>query len=519
MPELSASSPLDESAKEQMPAMGFLEHLEELRKRIVYSLIAIVVGFFTCWGYAGNIYTIMQRPIMDALQRNGLSAKLVYVNPVEPFNLYLKVGMMAGLFVASPFVLYQIWCFISPGLYRNEKRYVMPFMASTIALFLSGGYFGYKIVLPQALVFLIGYGKDFQPMITLSEYSSLFLTIIVGLGVIFEMPIVIFFLALMGIVSAGWMWRNIRYAILGIFVVAAIITPTPDILNMCIFAAPMVALYVLSIAIAWLVHPKQRRKRAEKKSYHRDTENHREKHENIRNQNGSAPNLPLSFPVPPVVKGLSDRTRNGNAGFVLAWNGCAAKGVRSKYHHKSKPRPQRPPKPRPPKPRPPTTPHSRTSMPNAPSSTPARSPPSARATWAARTTRNSSATSSTTSKAIRSKTTPLPPTPWKASSRFAISSLNFPAQKMASSLSSATTTPTTRCAISDTSAPTTAALHRHPARIRQPTAPRGIGEKARWLQRLGSSGLTAKKRCGSGPTRQSLRHPPSGREMGKRRHA
>jgi sec-independent protein translocase protein TatC len=173
---------------------------------------------------------------------------------------------MAGLFVASPFVLYQIWCFISPGLYRHEKRYVLPFMTSTIALFLAGGYFGYRIVLPQALVFLIGYGKDFQPMITLTEYSSLFLTIIVGLGVIFEMPIVIFFLALMGMVSAGWMWRNIRYAILGIFVVAAIITPTPDILNMCIFAAPMVALYILSTGIAWLVHPNQRRKRAEKKS-------------------------------------------------------------------------------------------------------------------------------------------------------------------------------------------------------------------------------------------------------------
>jgi len=271
MPEAAASSPLNESAKdkdkdnEQMPTMGFLDHLEELRKRIVYSIIAIVVGFFACWGYAGNIYAIMQRPIMDALQRNGLSAKLVYVNPIEPFNLYLKVGMMAGLFVASPFVLYQIWCFISPGLYRNEKRYVFPFMASTIALFLSGGYFGYKVVLPQALVFLIGYGKDFQPMITLSEYSSLFLTIIVGLGAVFEMPILVFFLALMGIVSAGWMWHNIRYSILAIFVVAAIITPTPDILNMCIFAAPMIALYVLSIAIAWLVHPNQRKKRAEKK--------------------------------------------------------------------------------------------------------------------------------------------------------------------------------------------------------------------------------------------------------------
>jgi sec-independent protein translocase protein TatC len=266
MPELAASSSLNESDKDQMPTMGFLDHLEELRKRLVYSIIAIVIGFFACWGFAERIYAVMQRPIMEALQRNGLSAKLVYVNPTEPFNLYLKVGMLAGLFVASPFVLYQIWCFISPGLYRNEKRYVMPFMASTVALFVAGGYFGYKIVLPQALVFLIGYGKDFQPMITLSEYSSLFLTIIVGLGVIFEMPILVFFLALMGIVTSGWMWKNIRYAILAIFVIAAIITPTPDILNMCIFAAPMVGLYILSTGIAYLVHPDQRDKRAVKKS-------------------------------------------------------------------------------------------------------------------------------------------------------------------------------------------------------------------------------------------------------------
>ena len=266
MPELAASSPVNASDQEQMPTMGFLDHLEELRKRIIYSVIAIAVGFFACWGYRESIYAVIQRPVMDALQHNGLSAKLVYLNPTDPFNLYLKVAGMAGLFVTSPFVLYQVWCFISPGLYRNEKRYVMPFMASTVALFLAGGYFGYKIVLPQALVFLIGFGKEFQPMITLTEYSSLFLTIYVGLGVIFEMPIVIFFLALMGMVSAGWMWRNIRYAILGIFVVAAIITPTPDILNMCIFAAPMVALYVLSIAIAWRVHPDRRNKRAEKNS-------------------------------------------------------------------------------------------------------------------------------------------------------------------------------------------------------------------------------------------------------------
>src|ERR1700688_3738275 len=266
MPDAAASSPVNESAKEEIPTMGVLDYFEELRKRIVYSIIAIVIGFLACWKYAENIYEVMQRPIMEALHSNGLSAKLVYLNPTEPFNLYLKVGFMAGLFVASPFVLYQLWCFISPGLYRNEKRYVTPFMVSTVALFLAGGYFGYKLVLPQALVFLIGYGKDFQPMITLSEYSSLFLTIIVGLGVIFEMPILVFFLALMGIVSAGWMWRNLRYSILVIFIIAAIITPTTDILNMCIFAAPMIGLYLASIGIAWLVHPKQRKARAERKA-------------------------------------------------------------------------------------------------------------------------------------------------------------------------------------------------------------------------------------------------------------
>jgi len=265
MPEATASS-VNDSAKDEMPTMGFLDHLEELRRRILYSIVAVAVGFFLCWGYAEKIFEVMQRPIMEALQRNGLSEKLVYLNPTEPFNLYLKVGAMAGLFVASPFVLYQLWLFISPGLYRNEKRYVFPFMFSTVFLFLAGGYFGYKLVYPQALEFLIGYGKQFQPMITIGEYTDLFLTIIIGMGVIFEMPILVFFLALMGIVTAGWMWRNLRYSILVIFIIAAILTPTTDILNMCIFAAPMVALYVLSIGIAWLVHPTQRKKRSEKNS-------------------------------------------------------------------------------------------------------------------------------------------------------------------------------------------------------------------------------------------------------------
>lgn len=266
MPELAAPPESGEQEKESMPTMGFLDHLEELRKRIVYSIAAVAVGFFACWWKVEAIYDIMQRPIMDALKANGMSEKLVYLNPTEPFNLYLKIAALAGLFLTSPFVLYQVWMFISPGLYRKEKKYVVPFMVSTIALFSAGGIFGYKFVYPYALTFLINFGKQFQPMITVGEYTQLFLSVVLGMGLIFEMPILVFFLALMGIMSAGFMWKNFRYAILVIFIVAAIVTPTTDILNMCIFAAPMIALYAISIGVAWLVHPKQRAARREKQA-------------------------------------------------------------------------------------------------------------------------------------------------------------------------------------------------------------------------------------------------------------
>jgi sec-independent protein translocase protein TatC len=266
MPELTAAVPPAGQRDESMPAMSFLDHLEELRRRLIYSIVGVCAAFFACWSYHERIYDFMQRPIIEALKNNGMAEKLVYLNPTEPFNLYLKVTFLAGLFVASPFVLYQVWLFISPGLYRHEKRYVMPFLFSTVFLFLAGGIFGYKIVYPAALNFLIDFGKQFQPMITVGEYTDLFLTIIIGMGLIFELPILVFFLALMGIVNAGWMWRNLRYSILVIFIIAAIVTPTTDILNMCIFAAPMVALYVVSIGIAWLVHPKQRKARQARKA-------------------------------------------------------------------------------------------------------------------------------------------------------------------------------------------------------------------------------------------------------------
>ena len=193
------------------------------------------------------------------MRHHGVGGGLVYLNPTEPFNLYLDVAFVAGLFAASPFVFYQLWLFIAPGLHREEKRYALPCLLSTLGLFIAGGLFGYKMVYPVSLDFLIGYGQRFQPMITIGEYTKLFATITIGLGLIFEMPILVLFLALMRLVTARWMWRNLRYSILVIFIIAAIVTPTADILNMCFFAAPMVALYAISMGVAWLVNSSRER--------------------------------------------------------------------------------------------------------------------------------------------------------------------------------------------------------------------------------------------------------------------
>lgn len=243
-----------------LPGMSLLEHLQELRKRIVYSLLSIGVGFCVAYGFHDRISALMIEPITKALSENHLPTQLAYLNPMDPFNFYLKIGLFGGIILASPFILYQVWLFIAPGLYQNEKRYVVPFMSATVGLFLAGAYFGYRFVYPGALTFLIGYGAQFKPVVTISEYMELFLTVILGLGIVFELPILIFFLALFGLVSSKWLLKNIRYAILVIFIVAGIITPTPDPLSMCIFATPMLVLYLISIGVAHMVHPDRRNK-------------------------------------------------------------------------------------------------------------------------------------------------------------------------------------------------------------------------------------------------------------------
>lgn len=248
--------------EEKMQGMSFLAHLEELRSRLIKCLMFVAVGFGACFWKADQIFGWVQQPLLDALRKHNLEGKLVYLNPTEPFNMYLKVGLVAGLFLMSPFVLYQVWAFVAPGLYRHEKRYILPFLLSTVFLFTAGGYCGYRIVYPRALDFLVGVTHHAAPMITMSEYTELFLVITVGMGLIFEMPILAAFLGAMGVVKPGFLIKNFRYAILLIFIVAAIVTPSPDVMSMCVFAAPMIVLYVVSIAVVWFVHPSRRKAKA-----------------------------------------------------------------------------------------------------------------------------------------------------------------------------------------------------------------------------------------------------------------
>lgn len=245
----------------ELPGMSLLEHLEELRRRLIHAALYLIAGFAAAWGFHVKIYQLMQAPITYALQKHNLPTQLIIHNPVDGFNMYLKISLMAGCIIASPFILYQVWLFISPGLYQNEKRFVVPFMAATVTLFLAGAYFGYRWVFPESLDFLFGFSRQFRPLIEVNEYTNLFLTVILGLGAAFELPILVFFLSLFGIVSPRFLWKNMRFAVLIIFIFAAIITPTPDPLTMCVFATPLLALYLISIAVSYSVYSARRKKK------------------------------------------------------------------------------------------------------------------------------------------------------------------------------------------------------------------------------------------------------------------
>jgi sec-independent protein translocase protein TatC len=238
----------------ELPGMSLMEHLDELRKRLIRSVIYLLIGFVVAYAFHERLYGVVSRPI------DMLNLPLNFTHPTDGLNLYLKTSLVGGAILASPFILYQVWLFIAPGMYANEKRYVVPFMTATMALFLTGVYFGYQWVLPGALRVLIGdFGHRFHPIITIEDYTSFFMAVILGLGLTFELPILIFFLSILGIVDAKFLIRHIRYAVLVIFVIAAIICPLPDPVSMCLFALPMLVLYMVGVAVAWFFNPSRRK--------------------------------------------------------------------------------------------------------------------------------------------------------------------------------------------------------------------------------------------------------------------
>ncbi len=242
----------------ELPGMSLMEHLAELRKRIINSVLYLLAGFAVAYAFHERLYNIVQKPLDD------LHIALNFTHPTDGLNLYLKTALLGGAILAAPFILYQLWLFISPGMYANERRYVFPFMGATVGLFLAGAWFGYHWVLPGALkVLILDFGKRFHPIITIDDYTQFFLAVILGLGITFELPILIFFLALFGIVDAKFLIRHIRYAILAIFLVAAIICPLPDPVSMCLFATPMLVLYMLGVGVAYLVHPSRRKSKGQ----------------------------------------------------------------------------------------------------------------------------------------------------------------------------------------------------------------------------------------------------------------
>lgn len=241
----------------ELPGMSLMEHLEELRTRIIRAVIYLILGMVVAYIFNGRIIHALQKPLLD------IGQKMTMTHPTDSINLLIKSSLIVGAIIASPFILYQVWLFISPGMYAHEKRYVWPFMSATIILFLSGAWFGYRWVLPGAMkVLVLDMGKNYNHMITIDEYTGFFLAVILGLGVTFELPILIFFLSLFGIVDAKFLLRHIRYAILAIFLIAAIICPTPDPIGMCLFATPMLVLYLIGVAVAFFVHPSRRKKAA-----------------------------------------------------------------------------------------------------------------------------------------------------------------------------------------------------------------------------------------------------------------
>ena len=354
MPSLRPKANEEEESREDLGGqMSFLEHLDELRKRLIRSMAFVLIAAFGCWFASGYIYTFLERPVTRALaeaqqQRkvtiSGLNgqlstiplgslhqndklrfvfpeltqlgsasipagasvmarldkdqqgnmglftdepltagnevipkdvklpidlskayeklpdpnAKLIVTTALEPFALYVKVSLYAALVVSVPFLLWQIWAFVAPGLYPHERKYVTPFIALSSVFFILGTMVAYYLIFPPAAKYLLGLGQDFRLLLKADDYFDFIILLMLGMGIVFQMPAVTYILARIGLITAGWMLRVWRTAVIVILIVAAVLSPTNDVPNMLLFAAPMFALYAISILVAWICSRERR---------------------------------------------------------------------------------------------------------------------------------------------------------------------------------------------------------------------------------------------------------------------
>jgi sec-independent protein translocase protein TatC len=237
--------------------MPFTSHLEELRSRLIRIFTVIAVLFVGCYFFKEWFFHILTAPLENILPDKGA---MIFTSLPEAFFTYLKVAFFAAVFLASPYILYQIWKFISPGLYEREKRYVAPFVIFSTIFFLGGALFAYYVVFPFGFRFFLAFGTDFiRPMLSVREFLSFSMKVLLAFGVVFELPIFMFFLAKIGLVNSRMLVKNRKYAILLAFIVAAILTP-PDAVTQVLMAIPLLILYEISV---WVVRRGEERKKKE----------------------------------------------------------------------------------------------------------------------------------------------------------------------------------------------------------------------------------------------------------------
>lgn len=235
--------------------MSFLEHLEELRKRIINACLGVALGIAFSFFFIQQIYDFLTAPAIATLPEGS---RLIYTQPTEAFALYIQISLISGAVFAAPWIMYQVWGFIAPGLYANEKRFVVPFVLFSTIGFVAGAAFNHYVAYPFIMTYFASFNTpNLVYMPQLSYVFGLYVKMLLGLGVIFQMPTVVFFLAKMRVLTARFLVKQFKLAVLLIFITAAVVTPTGDPMTLMIFAAPMIGLYLVSIAIAYLVGPKR----------------------------------------------------------------------------------------------------------------------------------------------------------------------------------------------------------------------------------------------------------------------